>query len=80
VWQGRDQINELIIDTGCVNERLPHSIDAIFYPSACGPGSSCRREAEEAHSGFLTTYGLTADESPLVRVDVHDWDTPFSRG
>ena len=66
------------MDTDCLNQNLPRSVDAIFYPTACGAGSQCRRDAEEAHRSFLREFGMNAERSPLVRLDEHNWDVPFS--
>eukprot|EP00966_Prymnesium_polylepis_P055007 1271706-Prymnesium_polylepis.1 len=79
--RGRDQINEVcasstssamrhrggavVIDTDCINDNLPRSIEAIFYPSACGRGSQCRRDAEQVHQTFRREFGLSAEKSPL---------------
>ena len=71
---------QLVIDTACINNKLPKSIEAIFYPSSCGDrsGSQCRREASEVHQKFLRESRLTASVTPLVRLDLQNWEHPFS--
>jgi hypothetical protein len=70
---------QVVIDTDCINDNLPRSIEAIFYPSACGRGSQCRRDAEQVHQTFRREFGLSAEKSPLVRLDTSNWEEPFSK-
>ena len=74
----------VLIDTTCMNENLPHSIEAVFYPASCVAGSQCRGEAEETHAGFMREYGGRqgglggAVGFSLLVLDVENWDEPFS--
>ena len=59
--------NEIVLDGGYWNAHLPGSVEAIV-------GSS------DAHRQFLATYGVQESEFPLVMLDLHNWERPFSAG
>ena len=84
LMRARASTPTVLIDTMCMNENLPHSIEAIFYPASCVAGSQCRRDAEDTHTNFVREYGLRAGGSggeegfSLLVLDVENWEEPFS--
>ena len=79
--QERGGYTELIIDAEYWRELEPKSIAAVFYPSTCTAasekGRACRKLAEKTHAQLLTNYGVSAEEVPLLRLDVQNWREPF---
>ena len=57
--------NEFIIDGVAWNSGLPHSIDAIIMGNV---GSDGAKRAREVHTAFLTKYGITKEDVPLLEV------------
>ena len=73
--------NEVIIDAFDLRKHLPHAIEAIFF---IGVNAQCQSEnhwananghcesfARAAHEAFLKHFGVSANEVPLLRLDVH---------
>ena len=67
-------------------DHLPSIVEAFFVIDAPGSrdasgGTGLSKEnvakARGAHSKFLSRYGLRADEVPLLRLRLADWDAPF---
>lgn len=69
--QGNKNYNEVILSTAHYVANLPHSLEAMFVTS--------RNDAEtrQAHALFLTTYGYTASQFPLVLLNIRDTAAPF---
>jgi hypothetical protein len=63
--RGRYFYNEIIIDAPSWRSHLPRVIEGIY-------GS------RELHRAFVVEYGLDEDEFPLLQLDRHDRETPFS--
>ena len=59
-----DDYNEVVIMKTDWEAALPHSIEAVF----CIRTATCD-QARDVHARFLSTYGLTAQEVPLVHYD-----------
>ena len=57
--------NEIIIDAPSWRSHLPRVIEGIY-------GS------RELHRAFVVEYGLDEDEFPLLQLNRHDRETPFS--
>jgi hypothetical protein len=74
----RDQYNEVVVDTRCLNQNLPKSIEAIFYPSSCVVGSECMQDAVRAHRDFVFESHYSVQEYPLVIINLRNWARPFS--
>ena len=68
--------NELVLDTEAWVANLPGSIEAVFYPAACG--EACVAAARATHAAFIARYPEAAATTPLLALDVTDWDMPFS--
>ena len=62
--------NEVILDGAYWNAMLPNTIEAMI----ASPGDP---QAGEQHANFLSTYGLTAEQVPLVVYSPGDLETPF---
>ena len=50
----------------------------LRYPTHSECDSSCRSKAETTHSKFLHEFGVSSDDYPLLKLDVSDWNSPFS--
>ena len=84
---GRNEYNEVTLDTVTWEQQLPWSIEAFFYPetalTACAdPGDikSCHPDLHDLHDMFLAEFKVTADEVPLLRLRIENWDEPFAVG
>lgn len=62
--------NEVILDGAYWNAMLPNTIEAMI----ASPGDP---QAGEQHAKFLSTYGLTAEQVPLVVYSPGDLEMPF---
>ena len=73
---------------------LPRLIEAVFYvtspqhrcciatPTLAAGARDCRACAgfeRRVHAAFLSAYGLTAAQVPLVELRIDAWDEPFRR-
>ena len=56
---------------------LPLTIEAFFRSDDHGKARRNDHVADEQHRKFLQTYGLTAEQVPLLDFDPHDWERPF---
>ena len=70
--------NELVMDADAWQDHMPQTIEAVFYPTHSECDSSCRSKAETTHSKFLREFGVSSDDYPLLKLDVSDWNSPFS--
>ena len=76
-WQvdnSRLEHNEIIIGAAPWMAALPALIDAVFITT----NNRGAAEAISTHSRFLSTYGLTEGDVPLVRLDLAEWHDPLS--
>lgn len=62
--------NEVILDGAYWNEQLPQSVEAIIT-------SPDDPQATKIHADFLNTYGLSAEDVPLVVFRKDELDAPF---
>tara|TARA_B110001452_G_scaffold239620_1_gene220747 strand:- start:50 stop:652 length:603 start_codon:yes stop_codon:yes gene_type:complete len=67
--------NEIIITSSTIDEHLPGAVDAFFYVEGQDGAA-----AKLAHRSFKEEFGAAAATVPLVRLNVHQWDQPFSQG
>ena len=83
--------NEVILDAFHFQEHLPQAIQAIFFIGVesshhcqstnhwAKANGHCEKFARAAHLSFLRKFGLTAQDVPLLRLDVHARvESPFS--
>ena len=66
--------NEIIVDNLHVRDHLPQAIAAFFYMAA-----STREVARGFHERFLSDFGLSDEQCPLLRLQL-DGAGPFSPG
>ena len=55
-------------------QSLPDTIEAFFTV-----GDADSTSIRGHHERFLSAYGLSDDEHPLLKLDVNNWESPFSR-
>ena len=55
---------------------LPQLVGAFFYSSTSNAQYVTR--AREYHARFLSAYPSMEGKVPLVRMDSHNWQAPFS--
>ena len=77
----------MVIDQASYTSHLPGSILAVFFIAGAHDCRSsnhwvrsrdrCEAYARRAHAGILSHFGLAASDLPLMRLDLHDWQTPF---
>ena len=71
--------HRVIINAERLNAHLPNAIEAFFVLQI---GQANRDgigvEVHHGHQAFLRKYGLTEDEVPLLKLNPHDWEAPFS--
>ena len=82
--------NEIVIEFESFHNALPESIDAIFYiDDGCADSrpqpwlvqqrlKKCAEYARWAHRKLQERWPVRAANIPLIKLDVHEWDTPFS--
>lgn len=73
--------NEVVCNSHNHNDRLPHSVSAFFHPrghTAESKVDGITYNVAQAHRDFLSRYGLTAAQVPLLSFDPSDWDAPFA--
>ena len=66
--------NEIFINTQSIDDLLPESVVAIFYPRGSVLGV---RRAREVHRDFVRKFKLDARTHPLVRFDLNNLERPF---
>mmetsp|Transcript_56176 Transcript_56176/g.99294 ORF Transcript_56176/g.99294 Transcript_56176/m.99294 type:complete len:95 (+) Transcript_56176:587-871(+) len=74
---------QLIFESAAYLEQLPRSIEAMFYLTTnCKvdifDGPKCKDYVQKAHKRFLQHFNLTQNEIPLLKLDLWNWDAPFS--
>ena len=80
--------DELIFDAGRFTRDLPRSIEAVFYiHGSCNDvgdnfnhNAACEPYARRAHANILRRFHLSAERLPLLRLDLFNWNAPFSDG
>ena len=72
--------NEIIVNSKHHNANLPQSVEAFFVPKGAEPRGRAQfgYDVEKAHQSFLSEYGLTPADVPLLEFDPEDWERPFS--
>eukprot|EP00966_Prymnesium_polylepis_P186346 4319261-Prymnesium_polylepis.1 len=65
--------NEVVVDTTPGRYPVPEIIQAFFvrWDEDVAP-------TRQIHRQFLSSYEVTAEQHPLVKLDLNDWDHPFS--
>ncbi len=64
--------NEVVVGARSWNSHLPSTVEAFFVLAGHSD-----RDAELAHERFLSLYGLSAGDVPLLRFHPSRWDAPF---
>jgi hypothetical protein len=67
---------QIVIDLRSIVDNLPYSIMAFFYLETTREAG--RSSVAKQHELFLSLYHLSANDVPLVRLDL-DASEPFSR-
>ena len=62
-----ERYNELVLEYSKWLAELPRSVEAVFVPSSASIQQ--RERAVHVHAALLATYGLTADDLPLLVYD-----------
>ena len=70
--------NELIYGSGEWNSKLPHTIEAFYILGTERAWWEQHDSTIGRHRAFLTKYGLTDNDVPLLAVTASNWDAPFS--
>ena len=83
MWNDGKYYNELIFDAKYYQDHLPDSIEAVFYlDDNCGDaydGPKCRDYGFGAQRAITRHFGLGSDRIPLLKLDLWNWNEPFSR-
>lgn len=72
--------NEVIVDGISWNAHLPNTIEAFFELEGDDAGVEKLNYARDAHRRFLTEFGLSVEEVPLLKFDPARWHAPFRAG
>ena len=69
--------NELVMDADAWQDHMPQTIEAVFYPTH---SSATRRAGRRPRrrTQVLREFGVSSDDYPLLKLDVSDWNSPFS--
>lgn len=78
IWGRRYDYNEIVVDGEHWSNHLPHTIEAFFRSDDHGKARKNDEVARQQHLKFITEYGLSAEELPLLTFDPHNWHHPFS--
>jgi len=83
IWDDHKYYDELIFESAAFVEKLPHSVEAMFYvPTNCDgdihDGPRCEDYVRAAHRKFLQNFTLSEIQVPLLKFDLWNWDAPFS--
>lgn len=65
--------NEVVFDSA--TWPLPDAVIAFFIVE--GSGDREAQQARDEHAAFLKEFGLSAAQTPLLRLKMRDWDAPF---
>ena len=87
-WDDHKFYDELILDAHRFDATLPHAIEAVFFlwdglhqrGMECNDvvdGPKCEAYARRAHARIINHFGLSANELPLLALDLWNWDKPF---
>ena len=68
---------QVIVNSRSVNDHLPHSIQGFFVMQGASAAADGYSNVVNAHRAFLSEYGLSADEVPLLTFNPSSWDAPF---
>lgn len=71
----RSGYNEAVLDGHLWNANLPNTVEAFFLLD--NGDNAAVSFTREAHASFLRTYGLTAEEVPLLTLDPGRWEGPL---
>ena len=69
--------NEFVVSSKFWNERLPGTIEAIYYKCK---GEKGKGQAITLREAFIKHFKLEPWKVPLLCLDIHDWDYPFKVG
>ena len=67
--------NEIVIDTQSIDDQLPEAVEALFYLK---DSTLSARRGRQIHKDFIRRYSLDAAEHPLLRLDPHNLERPFT--
>lgn len=67
---------ELVLNGRAWRQHLPYTIEAVFYLARSTAQDITTTKS--IHAGFLSKYGLTEDEVPLVRFDPNNKNKAFT--
>ena len=74
--------SELIFDAAYYTQNLPNSIEAVFYlDDNCGDaydGPKCKDYGIGAQRAIARHFGLSVSHLPLLKLDLWNWDAPFT--
>jgi len=71
--------NEVILSAQKHNLNLPHSVLAFFVLDESNAHmDGVRIDVARARRAFISEYNLREEDAPLLKLDPHNWDTPFS--
>jgi hypothetical protein len=73
--------NEFVIDAGFWSANMPYAIDAFFRVRGAMDARVAAEAGEDVarqHQRFLTLFGLTMADCPLLELDRFNWAEPFS--
>ena len=78
--------SEVVVDASHYRRSLPHSVVAFVVPAGAGDACDdevgnerryCTRWTYAAHASFLRGFNLSAQQVPLLSLDVSDRERPF---
>lgn len=75
---GSHDYNEVIVDAMAWGDQLPHVIEAVFYINDYN--DNLRVRASSVHAAFLSAYHLSKTDVPLLRLDLKNYERPFTLG
>jgi len=82
MWNDNKYYTELIFETRSYTLHLPDSIMGVFYlDDDCGDsysGPKCADYGKAAHRSIAKQYSLNAERLPLLKLDLWNWEQPFT--
>jgi len=83
MWDDKKYYAELIFDSSVFLRNLPYSVEAMFFlPTRCNgdiyDGAKCEDYVRTAHRTFLQNFTLTEEQVPLLKLDLWNWEAPFT--